>query len=67
MRTGKFVISSFLGCDRIWRTFGGRPQIFAARSSCSRATLYGLGLPLAIGGNVIVRGSSVIATRITFR
>ena len=61
------MISSFFGCDRISRTSGGRPQTFAARSSCSRATLYGLGLPLAIGGKVIVRGISVIASRITSR
>ena len=64
MRTGKFVMISFLGCDRISRTAGGKPHILAARSSCSSATLYGLGLPLAMGGRVIIRGISVIASTI---
>ncbi len=61
------MMSSFFGWDRISRTSAGRPQTLAARSSCSSATLYGLGLPLAIGGSAIGRGSSVIVSTITSR
>ena len=43
---------SFLGCDRISRTAGGRPAIFAARSSCSSATTYGFGFLRALGHRV---------------
>src|SRR5260370_40465522 len=57
MRTGKLMISSFLGCDRMSRTTGSRLQTLAARSSCSSATVYGFGL--AEGGSGVVRGAGV--------
>src|SRR6266700_2805156 len=65
MRTGKLMMSSFLGCDRMSRTDGARPPSLTARSSCETATRYGLGLPCGAGEDMVsARDGSSIVTRI---
>src|SRR5882724_2326084 len=64
MRTGKLMMSSFFGCDRMSRMADGMPPILTARSSCETATRYGLGLPGGCGGDMVSArdGSSIMTT-----